>query len=120
MDWSAQLFGLSDAFFNTSGVGGGVLQTTASEAGLTAVVAARSHFRKLNPNIKLESLVVYVTLQTHSMGKKAAQILGLSCRALNVKSEDNYGLRAVTLIEALEEDKAAGKHPFILSKSIIH
>lgn len=26
MDWSAQLFGLSEAFFNTSGVGGGVLQ----------------------------------------------------------------------------------------------
>lgn len=25
MDWSAKLFGLSDAFLNTSGVGGGVM-----------------------------------------------------------------------------------------------
>jgi aromatic-L-amino-acid decarboxylase len=30
MDWSAKLFGLSDAFLNTSGVGGGVLQVFAS------------------------------------------------------------------------------------------
>jgi hypothetical protein len=26
MDWSAKLFGLSDSFYNTSGVGGGVFQ----------------------------------------------------------------------------------------------
>jgi aromatic-L-amino-acid decarboxylase len=42
MDWSARLLGLDPAFYNTSGVGGGVIQSTATDSALVACVAARS------------------------------------------------------------------------------
>ncbi|KIJ40178.1 hypothetical protein M422DRAFT_210014 [Sphaerobolus stellatus SS14] len=118
MDWAAKLFGLSDAFLNTSGVGGGVLQTTASESGLTAVVAARARYLTTHPDVPLEKLVLYVTTQTHSLGNKAALILGLQYRTLDVTVDDNYGLRAKSFKQALEEDKAAGKHPFMLIATV--
>jgi aromatic-L-amino-acid/L-tryptophan decarboxylase len=118
MDWSAKLFGLSEEFLNTSGVGGGVLQTTASDSALVAVVAARSLFARRNPSASAESFVIYTTTQTHSLGKKAALILGVQCRALDVTPEDKFALRGDTLRKALAEDKAAGRHPFILSASL--
>jgi aromatic-L-amino-acid decarboxylase len=65
----------------------------------------------------MEDLVIYTTTQTHSLGLKAGLVLGLSVRALEVKSEDNFALRGMTLQAALEEDRLQGKKPFILSKS---
>lgn len=55
---------------------------------------------------------------THSLGAKAALILGLSFRALEVSRDDAYALRGETLQKALKEDRAAGKIPFILSEGI--
>lgn len=116
MDWSAKLFGLSDIFLNMSGVGGGVIQTSASDSALTAIVAARAHYTRLYPEVRLEDLLIYVTTETHNLGIKAALVLGLSCRSLEVKAEDEYGLRGGTLSTAIQDDKANGKHPFVLSK----
>jgi aromatic-L-amino-acid decarboxylase len=115
MDWLAKLFQLSPDFLNTSGVGGGALQTTASDSALTAVVAARSRFQKLHPDVPMEELIIYVTSQTHSLGSKAALILGLKVRALAVTAEDDYGLRGSTLEEALKEDAERDLKPFVLS-----
>lgn len=80
------------------------------------MVAARSRYTRLHPNVPLEDLVIYGTTMTHSLGSKAALILGLSFRALEVMKEDEFGLRGQVLRQALEEDKAKGKHPFIFSK----
>ncbi|KAF8528411.1 pyridoxal phosphate-dependent transferase [Hysterangium stoloniferum] len=118
MDWSAKLFGLSDAFLNISGIGGGVIHTTASDSALTAVVAARAHFSRRHPEIPMEQLVLYITTQTHSLGIKASLILGITCRALEVKVEDDYGLRGDVLRAALEEDKTNGRHPFMLIATV--
>jgi hypothetical protein len=90
-------------------------QTTASDSGLVAVVAARSRYATQNPSVRLEDMVVYTTTQTHSLGAKAALVLGLECRALEVTPEDRFSLRGETLRKALEEDRTRGKHPFILS-----
>ncbi|KII85888.1 hypothetical protein PLICRDRAFT_44310 [Plicaturopsis crispa FD-325 SS-3] len=114
MDWAAQLLGLSSAFLNTSGIGGGVMQTSASDSCLTAVVAARSRYIRLHPDAALEQLVIYTTTQTHSLGAKAGLVLGLKSRALAVHEEDQYALRGETLRRALEEDSKAGLKPFIL------
>ncbi|KAI0342421.1 hypothetical protein BDW22DRAFT_1357765 [Trametopsis cervina] len=114
MDWSAKLFGLADHFLNSSEVGGGVIQTTASDSALVAIVAARSLYTSKNPTVKTEDMVIYTTTQTHSLGVKAGLVLGLQCRALDVTSEDRFALRGSTLRNALEEDKARGKHPFVL------
>lgn len=60
-----------------------------------------------------------MTTQTHSFGKKAALILGLRVRALDVDVSvvtDNTGLTGKALRAALEEDHAQGLHPFVLSE----
>jgi aromatic-L-amino-acid decarboxylase len=122
MDWSAQLLGLGPAFHNTSGIGGGALQTTASDSALIATVAARERFLALPAHTQsppsLDSLVLYVTTQTHSLGLKAGRVLGLRVRALEVRSEDQYALRGDVLREALEEDKKAGRCPFLLIATV--
>ncbi|TFK23692.1 aromatic-L-amino-acid decarboxylase [Coprinopsis marcescibilis] len=118
MDWAAKLFGLSPAFYNTSEVGGGVIQTTASDSVLVAVVAARSRYQKAHPNTRIEELVVYTTTQTHALGKKAALILGLQIRVLEVSSDDEFGLRGDNLRSSLEKDKQAGLKPFIFIATV--
>lgn len=60
--------------------------------------------------------MIYTTTQTHSLGVKAGLVLGLECRALEVTAEDRFALRGETLRKALEEDRARGKHPFILGE----
>ncbi|KAF4620333.1 hypothetical protein D9613_000357 [Agrocybe pediades] len=97
MDWAADLLGLSDAFKNSSGVGGGVIQTTASDSALVTVVAARSLYLSRHPDTKMEDLVIYVTTQTHSLGAKAALVLGLRLRSIDVTQEDSYSLRVATV-----------------------
>ncbi|KAI0256401.1 pyridoxal phosphate-dependent transferase [Lactifluus subvellereus] len=121
MDWAAKMFGLHDAFLNVNEVGGGVIQTTASDSGLTAIVAARSRYQREHPGTALESLVIYVTTQTHSFGKKAAMILGLRVRTLDVDETvaiDNTGLTGEGLRAAVEEDHARGLHPFVLVATV--
>ncbi|KAL5501729.1 BZZ1_3 [Sanghuangporus vaninii] len=118
MDWSAKLFGLDEAFYNERGRGGGVIQTTASDSGLVAIVAARSAYTRAHPEVDISKLVIYTTTQTHSLGKKAALILGLHARALDVTLENAFSLRGTTLQAALEEDINAGLHPFALVATV--
>ncbi|KZT04883.1 uncharacterized protein LAESUDRAFT_760636 [Laetiporus sulphureus 93-53] len=118
MDWSAKLLGLGNQFLNSSGTGGGVIQTTSSDSALVVTVAARSLYTRNHPGTPLEDLVMYVTSQTHSLGVKASLVLGLECRIVDVRAEDNYALRGDTLRAALEEDKAKGKRPFLLIATV--
>jgi aromatic-L-amino-acid decarboxylase len=73
-------------------------------------------YSRAHPNVPLNQQVIYGTSQTHSLGAKAALILGLQFRAIEVYAKDNYALRGDSLIKALEEDHKAGKHPFVISK----
>jgi aromatic-L-amino-acid decarboxylase len=142
MDWAAKMFGLHNVFWNSNEVGGGVIQvgscflsymftiliplsssahrqTTASDSALAAIVAARTRYFREHPGTTLESLIIYMTSQTHSFGRKAAKILGLRIRALNVDvavATHNTGLTGHGFRTALEEDRARGLHPFIFSK----
>ncbi|KAG6837809.1 hypothetical protein H0H93_016177 [Arthromyces matolae] len=118
MDWACRLLGLSSEFLNSSEVGGGAIQNTASDSALIAVVAARSLYQRNNPDVPLTSLVIYTTSQTHSLGAKAGLVLGLSVRTLEVKAEDNFSLRGETLRLALEEDDKRGLKPFILIATV--
>lgn len=80
------------------------------------MVAARSSYTRTHPGVDFSKLIIYTTTQTHSLGKKAALVLGLQERALDVTLEDAFSLRGSTLRVALEKDREAGLHPFILSK----
>ncbi|EJU05861.1 hypothetical protein DACRYDRAFT_75274 [Dacryopinax primogenitus] len=114
MDWAAKMLGLDEAFLVQSGVGGGVIQTSASDSALVAIVAARSAFLHAHPNVSPSDLLIYGTSQTHSLGAKAALILGLNFKALEVYPTYQYGLRGSTLQKAILEDRQKGKHPFVL------
>lgn len=118
MDWAAGLLGLDRNFFNSSGKGGGVIQNTASDSALTAIVAARALYTRTRPEVSLESLIVYTTTQTHSLGLKAGKILGLKVRAIAVEAVDGYALRGSALKAALAEDLKNGNHPFILIATV--
>jgi aromatic-L-amino-acid decarboxylase len=121
MDWAAKMFGLDKAFWNINEVGGGVIQTTASDSALTAIVVARTRYVNEHPGTTMESLIIYVTTQTHSFGKKAAMILGLRVRALDVDktvAADNTGLTGDGLIAAVKEDRDLGLHPFVLIATV--
>ena len=82
-----------------------------------AIVAARSRYQRLHPDVPVDKLVVYTTTQTHSLGLKAGLILGLPVHAIPVLSEDNYSLRGQGLRVAIERDKAEGRHPFVIGET---
>jgi aromatic-L-amino-acid/L-tryptophan decarboxylase len=134
MDWVAQLLGLDESFHNASGVGGGIimvrarstsdvevlswffyrLQGSASESCLTVCIAARERALRLHPGTPFEQMVIVGTTQTHSLGAKAALILGLSFVAIETKEEDAWALRGEALKETLDKLKGEGKLPFAL------
>ena len=141
MDWAAKMLGLHSVFWNANGIGGGVIQvrscfspaclrtqffflfalwqTTASDSTLTAIVVARARYLIEHPDTKLESLVIYVTTQTHASGAKAGKILGLRVRAIDVDVAvvtDNTGLTGEALRTAVKEDHAQGLHPFVFGE----
>lgn len=95
-----------------------LFQTTASDSALTAVIAARSRYTRAHPDVPLNSLVIYGTSQTHSLGAKAALVLGLQFRAIEVFAENGYALRGDSLISAMEEDRKVGRHPFVISECL--
>ncbi|KAG6846572.1 hypothetical protein H0H93_013130 [Arthromyces matolae] len=118
MDWACRLLGLSEDFLNASGLGGGVIQTTASESLLVAIIAARSLYRRNHLEVPVEKLVIYVTTQTHSLGVKAGLILDIPVRVLEVEADDEYSLRGETLRAALEEDTKNGLVPLVVVATV--
>ncbi|XP_075868606.1 aromatic-L-amino-acid decarboxylase-like [Nelusetta ayraudi] len=120
MDWLGKMLKLPDCFL-FSGVnsqGGGVIQSSASEATLVALLAARCKtVRKIqasNPALAegeiFGKLVSYTSEQCHSSVERAALIGGVKMR--KVPSDSNFALRGDALKKMVDEDKAAGLIPF--------
>lgn len=109
MDWMADVLGLGAAFKLENKGGGGVILNSASEAALTAAIAARGD--------RKGDLVMYGSTQTHSLGAKAALILGVQFRAVAVG--EDYRLEGPALETAVEADLAAGLVPFFASEYTI-
>ncbi|WVR04512.1 hypothetical protein IAU60_001516 [Kwoniella sp. DSM 27419] len=138
VEWIAKMLGLSEHFWGSSGVGGGVIMGSASESAFTAAIAARERaLRHLAVQAGAEpaanglidvpdeiryqygqKLVVYGSTQTHSLGAKAALMLGLPFRAVAVSIEDGYALRGESLRRAIEKDVSAGLVPFLVFASV--
>lgn len=118
MDWVAKLLGLSPSFHNSSLVGGGVIMNSASDSCLTVCVAARERVRRMLPGTKSEDLVIVATTQTHSLGAKAALILGLKFVAVETTEENGWAVTGEQLEKVLKELKEQGKVPFIFSESL--
>ncbi len=119
-DWLAELLGLPAKFtFAGSGgfargSGGGVIQTTASEATLVAMVAARHRvLRESGAGGGDRRLIAYASSQAHSSVLKAALVAGIGRDNVRFIGVDrNLAMRADLLEEQLKRDATAGLLPF--------
>lgn len=130
LDWLAQALGLPSAYLSTGPTrGGGVIQGSASEAVLTAMVAAREKYlRETIPREGLSEMereealarkrsrmVALGTGMTHSSTKKAAVILGIRFESIPVTADDGYKLSGGKLREYMAGLRARGLEPFFLT-----
>lgn len=119
MDWLANLFGLQDTFHNfRGGAGGGVVQVSSSESILVAVTAAREKYLHENETRDQSRLVVYASTQTHSSASKAARVLNLRIRLLEVSAETELALTGEAVARAVAEDRQNGLVPFIVVATV--
>ncbi|XP_059131310.1 aromatic-L-amino-acid decarboxylase [Peromyscus eremicus] len=121
MDWLGKMLELPEAFLaGRAGEGGGVIQGSASEATLVALLAARTkvtrQLQAASPELTqaaiMEKLVAYTSDQAHCSVERAGLIGGVKLKT--IPSDGNYSMRASALQKALEQDKAAGLIPFFV------
>src|SRR5690242_4263251 len=122
LDWLAQLLALPERFLS-SGAGGGVIQHTASDSALVALVAALhrvSGGATERDGVGAGRYAVYTSAQTHSSVEKACRIAGLGSDALRKIDIDpaTLAVRPTLLREAIEEDVRRGITPALVVASI--
>ncbi|XP_059610124.1 histidine decarboxylase [Phlebotomus argentipes] len=120
MNWLGKMIGLPDDFLHmgSSSRGGGVIQTTASEATLVCLLAGRTQairrFHEHSPGLQDSEvnarLVAYCSEQAHSSVEKAA-LIGL-VRMRYIEADEKLSLRGEPLREAIESDIQQGLIPF--------
>jgi aromatic-L-amino-acid decarboxylase len=122
LDWLATLLDLP-ARFRSDGDGGGVIQHTASDAALVALLAAlhrASGGRTEHEGVATGQYAVYTSGQTHSSVEKACRIAGLGADALRKIDVDPATLAARPdhLRELIAADRAAGIIPTLIVASV--
>jgi aromatic-L-amino-acid decarboxylase len=120
MDWMAEMTALPDRFKST-GLGGGVIQDSASSAVLCALVAARERVTGLKSNEVgcSGNLVAYTSTQAHSSVEKAAKIAGIGRANLRqIEVDENYAMDPEILAKAIATDRESGRQPFFVSATV--
>ncbi len=120
LDWMQELLGLPDRFRSTSANGGGVIQGTASEATLVAILSARWRATGggVNHDGDTTRLVAYATSQAHSSIEKGLRIAGVGTdRIRTVAHDDAFAMRPDALAEMIATDRDAGLVPFFVCSS---
>ncbi|XP_394115.2 aromatic-L-amino-acid decarboxylase [Apis mellifera] len=119
LDWLGKMLDLPKEFLSSGGgKGGGVIQGTASEATLVALLGAKARkirqVKEQHPewtdNEIVGKLVAYSSCQAHSSVERAGLLGGVKFRLLEVDSK--YKLRGESLAEAIRKDKEQGFIPF--------
>lgn len=117
LDWMHELLGLPDCFRSTSPTGGGVIQGTASEATLVAMLAARWKHTGGQVNVTGDTtrLVGYSTSQAHSSIEKGFRIAGIGTERVRVVDHDeHFAMQPDALAAAIARDRANGLIPFFV------
>ena len=116
LDWLGRLVGLPELFLSDSDGGGGVIQGTASEAALVAMVAARRRARASGSG---GGLVAYTSTQAHSSIEKAAVIAGIGRENVRrVPVDGRLRMDPAALEREMERDAAAGRVPFFVAATL--
>jgi aromatic-L-amino-acid decarboxylase len=136
LDWLREMLALPPAFdsrpeINQGSQGGGVIQGTASEATLSALVAARDRVRRADTRHggpghqnQRPEYVVYASTQAHSSITKAAMIAGIADHATDARHvrlidvDDAYAIRPALLEAAMRDDLARGLTPCFVCANI--
>nr|BAM35936.1 dopamine decarboxylase [Lymnaea stagnalis] len=125
MDWLAKMLNLPQEFlFSGGGKGGGVIQGTASEATLVALLSARTtminKLKKDNPQMTqgqiVDKLVAYCSEEAHSSVVRASLIGMVQMKSL--PTDDKGSLRGSELESAIIKDKEQGLIPFFLCATV--
>ncbi len=120
LDWLVEMLGLPEKF-KSSSTGGGVIQDTASNAVLTAILAARERITGFASNEKGVSggLVAYTSSQAHSSVEKALKIAGIGRNGLRlVAVDEDFAMRPDALAAQVAEDRQAGLLPFFVCATV--
>jgi len=124
LDWMGKMLGLPESFMadGEGSLGGGVIQSSASECILDALLAARANAvrrlksvygEEVDDTTILSKLVAYCSKEAHSCVEKASMIGFVKIRIL--EPDSNNQLTGEILRAAMEEDKKAGLHPFFVT-----
>jgi len=134
MNWLGKAIGLPSKFLfaeqNISGqtglsTGGGVIEGTASESTLVALLAARERAnRRATPDDFHRPMVVYASSQAHSSVTKAAMIAGIARGPADaaavrlIPTDDQCRLDPVALSAAIREDISNNKRPIFVAATV--
>ncbi|KAF2368857.1 Pyridoxal phosphate-dependent decarboxylase [Trinorchestia longiramus] len=126
VDWLGQMVGLPETFlsFPESSIGGGVIQSSASECVFVSLLAARAHkIRELkishpeeDEGVLLSKLIAYCSKEAHSCVEKAAMMAFTKLRIL--EPDANQSLRGDTLADQMARDKEMGLIPFYVETTL--
>ncbi|XP_059149787.1 histidine decarboxylase-like isoform X2 [Physella acuta] len=128
MDWLGKMIGLPACFLhshqNHKGMGGGCIQTTASDCTFVTLLAARTEairrYKDVEPDLDDAEingrLIGYCSDQAHSSVEKAGLIGLVKMRFLH--SDDHLSLRGDTLMEAIRADREKGLIPFYVCATL--
>jgi aromatic-L-amino-acid decarboxylase len=120
LDWLVDMLGLPGKFKSDSS-GGGVIQDTASNASLCALLAARERATDYVSNERGcdGRLVAYTSTQTHSSVEKAAKIAGLGRQNLHlIEVDERFALRPDALTWQIKQDRQAGLVPCFVCATV--
>lgn len=124
LDQLAGILGIPGEYLS-KGNGGGVIQQSASDATIVAMVAARQRALRIareklgdkyDENEVLSKLVCYVGEEAHSCHKKGAMVLKLRMKVL--PTDNHRRLLGSTLEAAIKDDLETGLIPTFLAATI--
>ena len=121
LDWMVELLDLPAHFHSTSAGGGGVIQGSASEATLVAVLSARWRASEgaVNRDGDTTRLVAYSTSQAHSSIEKGLRIAGVGTDRIRIVPHDpaTFAMDPAALAAIVAADRDAGLVPFFVCAS---
>ncbi len=120
MDWLVEMLALPGKF-TSQGEGGGVIQHSASDSTLCALLAARERVsaESINERGVNRNLVAYASNQAHSSIEKSCMISGIGRDQLRlIETDQSFAINPKILEEKILEDTRKGLTPFFISASV--
>ncbi len=115
LDWLVDLTGVPSTW-KTTGKGGGVIQTSASDSTHTALVVGREVCRRRS-GASAEQMVAYTSTQAHSSVEKGARVAGYG-HVRKIAVDKRFALITEDLQTAIDSDRADGLVPAVVCASV--